>query len=122
MDVLRWSLFDKVSPYLNYIPTLDNQKIHPPAGLREQLWRIPQAVVNILNQGTMSGKQLKMMKNDDEELLNQLFPDNVKTISDFKNNHFGCPLSQAIIYNFRKISAFASKAHISKILNFNLLF
>ena len=96
--MLRESLFGSVGvpPYLNYIPTPDDSKIFPPAKLREQLWRIPQGIVNVLRLDQVSKKnEKKRMKED--EMLDLLFPDNVITIANFKSDHFGTPLAQAFM-------------------------
>ena len=58
--------------------------------MREQLWRVPQGIVNTLKLKI----DVKKKNQSDEDLENTLFPDNVITISNFKNNHFGCPLTQ----------------------------
>ena len=44
-----------------------------------------------------SVQKKKQDKEDDniEEIIDMVFPDNVVTIGNFKNNHFGCPLTQA---------------------------
>ena len=86
------SLFPDVSPFLNYIPSLDGGKIFPPSRFREQLWRIPQGVGNILDR--------KSLRTDEKgDIAEEIFPDNIITIANFKNKHFGTPLTQAIITN-----------------------
>ena len=91
------SLFPNVPPFLNYIPSLDGGKIFPPSRFREQLWRIPQGVVNILDS---RGSKIKSLRKDEEEdIAEVIFPDNVITIANFKNKHFGTPLTQVIIIN-----------------------
>ena len=45
---LRDSLFPGVPPFLNYIPVSANLRIFPLFELREQLWRVPQAIGHIL--------------------------------------------------------------------------
>ena len=103
LPALRMSLFPNVPPFLNYIPTLDGGKIFPPSSFREQLWRIPQGVGNILD---YSRNQRKPTKQDEkEDITEEIFPDNIITIANFKNKHFGTPLTQAninIIYHYLK--------------------
>ena len=84
---MRHSLFTNTPPFLNYIPTITGKKVFPPAILREQLWRIPQGLGNVFN-----------IKEEavEDDVFAVLFPDNVMTISNFKQNHFGSPLTQAI--------------------------
>ena len=95
MEPLRPSLFPNVPPFINYIPTPDGKKIFPPARLREQLWRIPQGVINVLDMQNSVQKKKQDKEEDIEEIIDMVFPDNVVTIGNFKNNHFGCPLTQA---------------------------
>ena len=98
MEPLRPSLFPSVPPFINFIPAPDGRKIFPPARLREQLWRIPQGVVNVLDLKDNGQKKKQNDKEDNiEEIIDTVFPDNVVTIGNFKNNHFGCPLTQAIL-------------------------
>jgi len=94
MEPLRPSLFPNVPPFINYIPTPDGKKIFPPARLREQLWRIPQGVINVLDMQNSVQKKKQDKEEDIEEIIDMVFPDNVVTIGNFKNNHFGCPLTQ----------------------------
>ena len=91
------SLFPNVPPFLNYIPALDGGKIFPPSRFREQLWRIPQGVINILD--SKGNKRIAL--NNDEDIAERIFPDNVITIANFKNKHFGTPLTQANIFKFK---------------------
>ena len=99
MEPLRLSLFPNVPPFINYIPAPGGRKIFPPARLREQLWRISQGLVNVLDlKDNGQKKKLNNNKEEDiEEIIDMVFPDNVVTIGNFKNNHFGCPLTQAIL-------------------------
>ena len=91
------SLFPNVPPFLNYIPSLDGGKIFPPSRFREQLWRIPQGVGNILDS---RGNKRKSLRTDEKgDIAEEIFPDNIITIANFKNRHFGTPLTQAIITN-----------------------
>ena len=90
LPALRMSLFPNVPPFLNYIPTLDGGRMFPPARFREQLWRIPQGVGNILD-----SRGTRKKKDEEEDVADKIFPDNVITIANFKNKHFGTPLTQA---------------------------
>ena len=45
---LRQSLFPHVPPFLNYIPGPQGDKIFPPAIMKEQLGRVPQAISHTL--------------------------------------------------------------------------
>ena len=48
IPALRDSLFPHIPPFLNFIPGPEGSKIFPPSLLREQLWRVPQAISHIL--------------------------------------------------------------------------
>lgn len=67
----------------------------PPARFREQLWRIPQGIGNIVDSGEPPKKPLQ--NDEEEDVADKIFPDNVITIANFKNKHFGTPLTQAYI-------------------------
>ena len=54
-------------------------------------------MVNVLDlKDNGQKKKLNNKEEDIEEIIDIVFPDNVVTIGNFKNNHFGCPLTQAI--------------------------
>ena len=38
-----------------------------------------------------------MQQDEEEDITEKLFPDNIITIANFKNKHFGTPLTQANI-------------------------
>jgi len=76
---LRQSLFPHVPPFLNYLPSQSGSPLPIPSLLREQLWRVPQALTHaITDQG-----------NDDD-----LFPESVVDIANWKTSHNGCPVNQ----------------------------
>ena len=68
----------------------------PPARFREQLWRIPQGVANILDSRVTTRKPLQKDE-EEEDVADKIFPNSVITIANFKNKHFGTPLTQAYI-------------------------